>query len=105
MQRARPLRGATIRTMSIDTTPEAAAAHLAVLRAASTEQRLRACFGFSRSVIALSRDALRVRHPEMNDDELAVAWVEQNYGRVLADGVRARLAEMACDTTTTSPPR
>ena len=85
-----------------DTTPEAAAAHLAVLRRATTAQRLRAGLAYSRSMIGLSRAALRQRRPDLTADKAALAWVEQCYGKELADAVRRRLRELAWDPATTS---
>jgi hypothetical protein len=91
--------------MSEDTAPEAAAAHVAVLRRATTEQRLRSAFAYSRSMIALSRAALRDRHPDLGDDECLVLWVEQNYGPEIADGVRRRVQELGWTRATNSSRR
>ena len=88
--------------MHDDTSPEAASAHLRLLRNATTAQRLRAAFGYSRSMISLSRAALRYRRPELSDDERALAWVEQCYGPDLAVAVRRRLREVRWNPTTTS---
>ena len=88
--------------MPTDTTPEAAAAHLHVLRRASTEQRLRAGMGYSRSMIALSRAALRERCPDLTSEELAVTWVGEQYGVALARAVRAHLKELRCRRATNS---
>jgi hypothetical protein len=75
---------------------------LSVLRRATMAQRLRAGLGYSRSMIALSRAALRRRRPELTTDEAALAWVEQCYGKRLADAVRQRRRELAWDTATNS---
>ena len=74
-----------------DTSAEAARVQLELIRSASPERRLAACFGFSRSMIALSRAALRDRFPELDEAELRLRWVELNYGADLAAQVRAHL--------------
>ena len=51
-----------------------------------TGGRLRAGLRFSRSMIALSRAALRGRHPELDEHALRLLWIEQNYGAALARG-------------------
>lgn len=91
--------------MLTDTAPEAAAAHLQMLRDAGTERRLAAVFRYSRSVIALSRAALRERHPELTPDEARLAWVAQTYGPELAEGVRRKLERIPCAAATTSTTR
>ena len=75
-----------------DTSPEAARVQLELLRSASPARRLEACLGLSRSMIALSRAALRDRFPGLDGQDVLLKWVELNYGAVLAARVRARLA-------------
>jgi hypothetical protein len=75
-----------------DTSEAAARVQLELIRRASPERRLQACLAFSRSMIALSRAALRARPPELDDLELGLEWVAQTYGAGLAAGVRASLA-------------
>ncbi len=85
-----------MRKASISDTSEAAArVQLELIRRASPARRLQACFSFSfsfsESMIALSRAALRDGHPELDEFELRLKWVELNYGADLATAVRARL--------------
>ena len=77
-----------------DTSAEAARVQLELIRSASPERRVAACFGFSRSMIALSRAALRDRFPELDEGELRLRWVELNYGPELATQVRAHLQRL-----------
>ncbi len=90
---ARPSGLLASQLMPHDTTAEAAAVHLGVLRSATIAQRLHAAFGYSRSMIALSRASLAARRPTLGAEELALAWVSEQYGSELADAVRQRLAE------------
>ena len=75
------------RTSQGDTSPGAAAAQLAVLRQMGPGGRLRAGLRFSRSMIALSRAALRARNPELDERALKLRWIEENYGANLARAV------------------
>ena len=74
-----------------DTSPEAAAVQLELMRQAGPGGRFRACLGLSRSMIAVSRAALRRSRPELGETELLIEWVSIHYGSVLADGLRRRL--------------
>ena len=74
-----------------DTSEAAARVQLELIRSATPGRRLEACFRLSRSMIALSRACLRERFPELDDRELALKWVELNYGAELAMSVRARM--------------
>ena len=67
-----------------DTSRGAAGAQLAVLRRMGPSGRLRAGLRFSRSMIALSRAALRARNPDLDEGALKLLWIEQNYGADLA---------------------
>lgn len=67
-----------------DTSRAAAEAQLEMLRRMGPGGRLRAGLRFSRSVIALSRAALRARNPDLDERTLQLLWIEQNYGAALA---------------------
>lgn len=75
-----------------DTSPAAARVQLELIRNASPERRLEACFGFSRSLITLSRAALREASPGSDELELQLQWVESSYGAHLAAALRAHLS-------------
>ena len=85
-----------------DTSRGAADAQLAVLRRMGPGGRLRAGLGFSRSMIALSRAALRARNPELDECALKLLWIEQNYGAELARKVERHQRAVGWTSTTTS---
>jgi len=74
-----------------DTSPAAAEFQIRLLREASPARRVRAVRSLSRSVIELSRRALRRRHPDATEDEIDVAFVALHYGPELAARVRRGL--------------
>ena len=85
-----------------DTSRGAADAQLAVLRRMGPAGRLRAGLRFSRSMIALSRAALRARNPDLGERALKLLWIEQNYGADLARKVERHQRSVGWTTTTTS---
>ena len=90
--------------LSGDTSRAAHEAQLDALRRMGPAGRLRAGLRFSRSMIALSRAALRARNPDLDERALKLLWIEQNYGRELARAVQRRQEAMGWTSTTTSLP-
>ena len=88
-----------------DTSRAADEAQLEALRRMGPGGRLRAGLRFSRSMIALSRAALRARHPELGERALRLLWIEQNYGAALAREVRRHQETVGWTDTTISPSR
>ena len=88
---------------SRDTSRAADEAQLEALRRMGPGGRLRAGLRFSRSIIALSRAALRARHPKLDEQALKLLWIEQNYGTELARAVRCHQETMGWTGTTISP--
>ena len=88
-----------------DTSRAADEAQLEALRRMGPGGRLRAGLRFSRSMIALSRAALRARHPELDEHALRLLWIEQNYGAALANKVRRHQEAAGWTGTTISPSR
>ena len=88
-----------------DTSRAADDAQLEALRRMGPGGRLRAGLRFSRSMIALSRAALRARHPELGEEALKLLWIEQNYGAALAREVRRHQEAVGWAGTTISPSR
>lgn len=70
-------------------------AQIELLRAAGQGRRAALCRSLSASVISLSRQAIRTRHPEYSEREAALAFVELHYGRELAEHVRRHLQARA----------
>ena len=57
----------------MDTTPEAHAVQLRILRSRTGAQRLRMAFQLSEDVLAFSRAGIRSRHPDYSEQELTWA--------------------------------
>ena len=89
---------------SRDTSRAADEAQLEALRRMGPAGRLRAGLRFSRSMIALSRAALRARNPDLDEQALKLLWIERSYGRELARAVQLHQEAMGWTSTTTSPP-
>ena len=88
-----------------DTSRAADEAQLEALRRMGPGGRLRAGLRFSCSMIALSRAALRARHPELGERALKLLWIEQNYGAALARAVQRHQEAAGWTGTTISPSR
>lgn len=76
-----------------DTSPAAARVQLELLRSSGFERRARLARSMSRTVIDLSRAALRERMPGASEREVLLRWVALNYGGELADHVRRYVLE------------
>jgi hypothetical protein len=75
-----------------DTDADAARVHLELLRAASPERRLRLALSLSRTVMALSRDALTRALPGASAEEIGLRQVARLYGPGISRAVREHLA-------------
>jgi uncharacterized linocin/CFP29 family protein len=71
-----------------DTSPEAYAVRLELLRRTSPIARLRKTFALSRQLKQMSMDAIRRRHPEFDEHAVRLRFIELTYGKSLADGVK-----------------
>jgi hypothetical protein len=71
-----------------DTSPEIEKKQILLLRRQTFEQRLARAVDLSDTVRALSRNALRQRHPELTGPELNALFVELHYGKDLAQKYR-----------------
>lgn len=81
------------RPYTTDTSPEAYAVQLELLRQMTPAERLRKTFALSRQVKQMSMDAIRRRHPEFDDGQVRLKFIELAYGKKLADDVRRHLEE------------
>jgi hypothetical protein len=77
---------------SDDTDPEAARVQIELLRRAGVAARVRLACSLSRSVVELSRRAIREANPEATEEELLTLVVELHYGPELAAAWRDRRA-------------
>ncbi|MFI5180526.1 MAG: hypothetical protein ACHQPI_03960 [Thermoanaerobaculia bacterium] len=75
-----------------DTSPEAEAVQLSLLRAAGPSRRASTALAMSRTVCALSRRAILTASPGLSDDELTVRFVEAHYGVELGAKVCTELS-------------
>jgi len=75
-----------------DTDPEAERVQLELLRAASPSRRLRLALSLSRTAMSLAHDGLARSLPGASPEEVGLRFVALNYGRELAEAVRADLA-------------
>jgi hypothetical protein len=75
-----------------DTDPETERVHLALIRQASPERRLRLAFSLSRTTIGLAYAGLQERFPDLSPEEVGLQLVARLYGTTLADEVRRDLA-------------
>lgn len=75
-----------------DTHPAIASMQLELLRRAGCGRRAGLARSLSRTVVDLSRRELQRRMGDTSAPEVELRWVEQQYGTVLADRVRAFLA-------------
>ncbi len=71
-----------------DTSPEAYAVQLELVRRMSPIERLRKTFALSRQLKQMSLNAIRRRHPKFNENEVRLKFIELTYGKSLADDVR-----------------
>lgn len=75
-----------------DTHPEVARRQIELLREATASRRAALALSLSRTVIELSRRALRTRMSGASEQEVLLRWVEQSYGPELGRALRQHLA-------------
>jgi hypothetical protein len=75
-----------------DTTPEAEAMQISLLRAAGPSRRAATALAMSQMVLALSRRAILAANPGLSEEELAARFVAAHYGAQLGEAVREDLA-------------
>jgi len=74
-----------------DTSDVAARVQLELLRRSGCERRALMARSMSRTVIDLSRAALRERMPSASEEEMLLRWVALQYGAELGERVRQYL--------------
>jgi hypothetical protein len=80
---------------SPDTSSEAEAVQVDLLRAASVTRRIHLALSLSATVIGLARRAIARANPSVQPSELALRFVELHYGSDVAAGLRAELERRA----------
>jgi len=81
--------------MLSDTHPEAERVQLDLIRKMTIAQRLARTVEWTRLAVNLSRQGIARAHPGLDDHELDLLWVEQQYGRDLAIRLREYLKEQS----------
>jgi len=76
----------------LDTDPRIARMQVALLRRATVARRLAGVRSMTRTVLDLSRRAIRRAHPELGEEEVALRFVALYYGADLARRVRDHLS-------------
>jgi hypothetical protein len=76
-----------------DTSKEALEVQLACLRQMSPGERIRQTLAMSRRVRNMAMDAIRRRHPDLEDAEVGLMFIELTYGKSLAENIRRWRAE------------
>jgi len=71
-----------------DTSPEAYAVQLELLRRMAPIERLQKSWAWSRQVKRMAMDAIRRRYPNFDEGAVRLKFIELTYGTALADDVR-----------------
>jgi hypothetical protein len=74
-----------------DTHPEAAELQFELLRNATIAQRIQMMRSLTEMAVRNSKRAIRRARPELTERERNLFFIELNYGRDLAEQVRAQL--------------
>ena len=77
--------------MLTDTHPDAEAVQQELLRGLSFAAKFDLVRVLTATVVSLCKQGIRERHPEFDEREVNLHFVEMNYGKDLADGFRKRL--------------
>jgi hypothetical protein len=80
-----------------DTSPEARARHVELLRSKSPAERLAQAASLTEAVRQLALMGIRQRHPGISEVEARVRLVALLYGKELAERFRRRLASAGED--------
>lgn len=81
-----------MKPLSSDTSPAAERVQIELLRQAGMARRVDLAADMTHFALEGARCALRRRHPEASEIEIALLLAEQHYGSMLAQQLRAALA-------------
>ena len=76
-----------------DTSPEANALLIRLIRERPNHLRLKDAVAASNRVAEQCKDAIRRSHPKLSEAEVKLRFIAINYGQELADKVRAYVGE------------
>ena len=71
--------------MLSDTSPDALACQIELLRRASLSDRFKLTCDLTTAAIELSREAIRRANPTWSDTQVKLKWAELHYGKELAN--------------------
>jgi len=77
--------------MLTDTHPDAEAIRQELLRCHTAAEKFSLVRALTATVVSLCRQGIRERHPEFDERAVDLHFVEMNYGKELAEGLRRRL--------------
>lgn len=80
-----------MKALSRDTHPHVEHIQIELLRSATGQHRFALARSLSETTMCLARQAIRRAHPEANDEDVALIFVEVHYGRDMAERLRADL--------------
>lgn len=80
-----------------DTSAEAMEVQLECLRQMSPQERIRRTFAMSRRIKQMAFEAIRRRHPEFNEQQVKLKFIELTYGTALATEVSQWLKERSVE--------
>ena len=71
-----------------DTSPDAQAMQLDLLRHMTPQERIEKMCALSQSLREMAFQAIRRRHPQLDEAEVRLKFIDLTYGQTLADDVR-----------------
>ncbi len=80
-----------MRTQSEDTSPEMERVQIELIRKAPPTKIFNLVRSMSQTMIQASRENIQRLHPDASKEELALIFIELNYGKELANFVRAKM--------------
>ncbi len=81
-----------MRTQSMDTSPEAERVQIELIRKASPAKRFTLMEAWSQFLIEANKQGIRKNRPDLNEEEVGLIFVANNYGQALADQLREDLS-------------
>ena len=82
-----------------DTTPQANAIQLDLWRNMSGQERIKKAMALSSRLRKMAFDAIRRQHPDWNDRQVQLKFIEVTYGDELASRVAEWLSERTIEPT------
>lgn len=71
-----------------DSSSDAEAVQLELLRQMSPQQRIKVVCGLSNNIRQMVFSAIRRRHPDYSENQVRLVFIELTYGKDLADDVK-----------------